>query len=167
MTRPELVRISVRFALAAAAILTHPARAIAQTRTVLSGTVTETTTGRPLAGVRVAISGSSRAALTNDRGEYRLEALTTGNYPLTAAKLGSEPATRTIHIGADALETVNISLAPGSALLPDVVVSASRIPQSPRQVAATVNVISREQVRTNPARVTDDLLREMPGVELP
>jgi len=167
MTRPELVRISVRFALAAAAILTPAARAIAQTRTVLSGTVTETTTGRPLAGVRVAISGSSRAAVTNDRGEYRLEGLTTGNYTLTAAKLGSEPATRTIHIGADALETVNISLTPGSALLPDVVVSASRIPQSPRQVAATVNVISREQVRTNPARVTDDLLREMPGVELP
>ena len=167
MTSPELARITVRLALVAAALLTPTVSAVAQTSSVLSGTVTNATTGRPLSDVRVAISGSSRAAVTNDRGEYRLEGLPAGNYILTAAKLGSEPVTRAIHIASDASVTANISLAPGSTLLTDVVVSASRIPQSPRQVAATVNVMSREQVRSNPARVTDDLLREMPGIELP
>jgi outer membrane cobalamin receptor len=167
MTRSDLVRIPVCVALVAAVMLTPISRAAAQARSILTGTVTETTTGTPIAGVRIAISGSSRAAVTNERGEYRLEGLPAGDYTLTAAKLGSEPATRSIRIPDNAPVTVNFTLAPGSALLPDVVVSATRIPQSPRQVAATVNVMSREQVRTNPARTTDDLLREMPGIELP
>jgi outer membrane receptor protein involved in Fe transport len=34
-------------------------------------------------------------------------------------------------------------------------------------VAATVNVLTPEEVRTSPARTTDDLLREVPGLELP
>jgi outer membrane receptor protein involved in Fe transport len=167
MTRPEFMRIAARVVLVAAVILTPISRAVAQAKSVLAGTVTETTTGRPLSGVRIAISGSSRAAVTDERGEYRLEGLAAGDYTLIAAKLGSEPATRIIHVAPNSSVTANIALAPGSALLPDVVVSASKIPQSPRQVAATVNVMSREQVRTNPARVTDDLLREMPGIELP
>jgi outer membrane cobalamin receptor len=54
-----------------------------------------------------------------------------------------------------------------SMLLPGVVVTASRSARPAREVAATVNVMPREVVRTNPARTTDDLLRQMPGVELP
>jgi outer membrane receptor protein involved in Fe transport len=148
-------------------ILFPVGRSFAQTSSVVSGVVTDAATGRPLSGVRIAVSGSSRAAVTNERGEYRLEGLSAGDYVLTAARLGSEPITRAIRVSDAASVNASFMLRPGSALLPDVVVSASRIPQSPRQVAATVNVMSREQVRTNPARVTDDLLREMPGVELP
>ena len=54
-----------------------------------------------------------------------------------------------------------------SVLLPGVVVSASRTARPAREVAATVNVLSREVVRTSPARTTDDLMRQAPGVELP
>jgi outer membrane receptor protein involved in Fe transport len=141
--------------------------AFAQSLSVLSGTVTDATTGAAVAGVRVGIGGSSRAAVTDDRGYYRLEGLSAGDYTITASHLGSEPAAQTVRIPVSGVVTANFSLKPGSVLLSDVVVSASRLPQSPRQVAATVNVMSREQARTNPARVTDDLLREMPGVELP
>lgn len=54
-----------------------------------------------------------------------------------------------------------------SVLLPGVVVSASRTARPAREVAATVNVLTPAVVRTSPARTTDDLMRQAPGVELP
>src|SRR3982751_290378 len=160
-------RASGRFLMLFVTALALPSTAFAQTSSLLSGTVTDAATGAALPGVRVGIGGSSRAAITDERGYYRLEGFSAGEYTVTASHLGSEPAAQTIRVPASGVVTANFSLKPGSVLLSDVVVSASRLPQSPRQVAATVNVMSREQVRTNPARVTDDLLREMPGVELP
>jgi iron complex outermembrane receptor protein len=139
----------------------------AQTFAQISGTVTDDTNGRPLAGARISINGSVRGAVTGDNGQYRIDVPAGVDYTLTASLLGREPASEVVHLTRAASVTVNFSLKPGSVLLSDVVVSASRSPQSPREVAATVNVMSREQIRTNPARTTDDLLREMPGVELP
>jgi outer membrane receptor protein involved in Fe transport len=159
-------RTSLRFLLVAAA-LAIPSVSFAQAASIVTGTVTDAATGNALQGVRIGISGSSRAAVTDDRGYYRLEGLSAGEYTVTASRLGSEPAAQTVRVPASATVTTDFALKLGSVLLSDVVVSASRVPQSPRQVAATVNVMSAEQVRTNPARVTDDLLREIPGVELP
>jgi outer membrane receptor protein involved in Fe transport len=144
-----------------------PVTTFAQASGAIYGTVTDAATGRVLGGARVSISGSSRAAITNDRGQYRIEGLSGGDYTVSASLLGSEPIARLVHVSSTATSTANFSLKPGSVLLPDVVVSATRTPESPREVAATVNVMSSEQVRTNPARTTDDLLREIPGIELP
>ena len=153
--------------LAAVAILAFPALSLGQSAPSLTGSVTDATTRQALAGVRIGVSGSSRAAVTDDQGRYHIEGLSAGDYTITASRLGTEPVAQTVHIPGSGSVSVNFALKPGSVLLSDVVVSASRIPESPRQVAATVNVMSRDQVRTNPARATDDLLREMPGVELP
>jgi outer membrane receptor protein involved in Fe transport len=157
----------VTLCVAAAIVVAYPALSIGQSTPSLNGSVIDATNGQALAGVRIGVSGSSRAAVTDDRGHYHIEGLSAGDYTITASRLGAEPAARTVHVPGSGSISVDFSLKPGSVLLSDVVVSASRIPESPRQVAATVNVMSRDQVRTNPARATDDLLREMPGVELP
>jgi iron complex outermembrane recepter protein len=143
-----------------------PAPSAAQSNGEISGTVTDSTTGRPLRDVRISVTGSARQAITNETGQYQLTLSRGSDYVITATLLGKEPASRLVHLG-DGSTTVDFALQPGSALLSDVVVSASRSPQSLREVAATVNVMSRDQIRTNPARTTDDLLREMPGIELP
>ncbi|MGH9423750.1 MAG: carboxypeptidase-like regulatory domain-containing protein, partial [Thermoanaerobaculia bacterium] len=139
----------------------------AQSGAQITGTVTDATNGSPLAGARISVTGSVRGAVTGDDGQYRIDVPGGVDYTLTASLLGREPVSEVVHLTRAARITANFSLKPGSILLSDVVVSASRSPQSPREVAATVNVMSREQIRTNPARTTDDLLREMPGVELP
>lgn len=161
------VRNLARFTVLGIFTLASASLARAQTNGALTGTITDAVSNRPLSGVRVSLSGSARAAITNESGQYRLEGLSGGDYTITASRLGLEPATQVVRMPALGPATADFALKPGSVLLSDVVVSATRSPQSPRQVAATVNVMSREQVRTNPARVTDDLLREMPGVELP
>ena len=77
--------------------------------------------------------------------------------PLPAAAQTPTPAAR---------DTVD-SAAARSVLLPGVVVTASRSARPAREVAATVNVMPRAVIRSSPARTTDDLLRQVPGIELP
>ena len=142
-----------------------PARA--QGTGAIAGTVTAAETARPLDGVRVFVAGTVRAAVTNERGQYRLEGLASGDYEVTATMVGRTPGRERVHVAAGATATADFRLATGSVLLSDIVVSATRTAEPAREVAAPVHTLSREQVRTSPARTTDDLLREMPGVELP
>jgi outer membrane receptor protein involved in Fe transport len=151
----------------ACAGLAAPTICAAQSGNDISGTITDAVTGRALSGVRISVSGSVRVAVTDQDGRYHLLAPPSQQYTVTAALLGKEPATHVVDGRSSAPIIVDFALTPGSVLLSDVIVSASRSTQSPRDVAATVNVMSREQIRTNPARTTDDVLREMPGVELP
>lgn len=159
-----------------AALQLAPSPAGAQALGAIAGTVSGATarsdsTGaaaaRPLAGARVSVVGSSRAASTDAAGRYQLGALATGDYELVVVRAGYEPGRRTVHVSAGGTARADFVLAEGSVLLSPVVVSAARTLQPTRQVAATVNTLSAEQVRTSPARATDDLLREVPGVELP
>src|SRR5205085_12286504 len=63
--------------------------------------------------------------------------------------------------------TADFALKQGSLLLSSVIVSATRTPVEANRVTSTVNVIAPEQVRQSPAREAQDLLRELPAVELP
>jgi outer membrane cobalamin receptor len=147
--------------------LTFPTVAYAQARGVISGTVTAAPTSRPLSQVRISVAGSARAAVTDDLGRYRLEGLAPGDYTLTATRIGRAPASRTVRLSDRGTAMADFTLAPGSVLLSGIVVSAERSPEAARAVAATVHVMPPEAVRTSPARTVDDLVRELPGVELP
>src|SRR5688500_1278216 len=54
------------------------APALAQSRTTISGTVTETRSGTPLASVTVTIPGTRHAALSGDGGRYVLSGVPAG-----------------------------------------------------------------------------------------
>jgi outer membrane cobalamin receptor len=150
-----------------AATMCIPLVAHAQSTGVVAGTVLGTPEAVPLADVRVSVAGSARAAVTDRVGHYRLEGLTPGEYVLNATLLGREPARRTVRVSAGGTTTADFTLAQGSALLSGVVVTAARSPVAAQAVAATMHVMPAKVIRTSPARSADDLIREMPGVELP
>ena len=56
---------------------------------------------------------------------------------------------------------------PRSTSLPEVVVSATRSERSIADVPASVTVISRERIRDTPGDSIDDVIRTVPGLELP
>jgi outer membrane cobalamin receptor len=156
-----------RHAATIALCLVIPAVARSQATGAIAGTVTAAPTAGPLADVRISVVGSERAAVTDRSGRYRIEGLTSGSYTLTATRIGRAPASKTVRLAPGAAATADFALAPGSVLLSGVVVSAARSAEAARAVAATVNVMPPEAVRTSPARTVDDLVREMPGIELP
>ncbi|HEU4587070.1 MAG TPA: TonB-dependent receptor [Gemmatimonadales bacterium] len=163
--RRPWARIARRFLLALVMALA-PATARAQDGSI-AGRVTAAPSGEPLEGVRIAVTGSARAAVTNRRGEFRIVGLSAGSYVVTASLIGREPGRRTIVVPERGTATADFALAEGSLLLSDLVVTANRADEPASRVAATVHVLSGGAITTSPARTTDDLLRELPGVELP
>lgn len=133
----------------------------------VAGTVTDSASGHPIGGARVSAVGSDAAAVSNARGEYKLASLAPGDYVISVVAAGHATVSESVHVVAGASVTKNFSLPLGSALLPQIVVSASRSPLPAKDVTATVNAMTPEQVRADPARTTDDMLRAVPGLELP
>jgi iron complex outermembrane receptor protein len=74
--------------------LLMPAAAAAQTGAV-AGRVTDTG-GRPLIGASVAVEGGEGRALTNDRGEYRLNLVPAGPVRLRASKVNYIASSRRV-----------------------------------------------------------------------
>ena len=169
IARAPVARVATRTLRLLALILPalFPGNAHGQATGAIIGTVTAAESSQPLAGAQVVIVGTRLGALTDDRGHYRIAGLTAGTYSLVATRIGREAERHAVTVTDGSTTTVDFALAEGSLLLPGVVVTASRTAEPARQIAATVNVMTSEAVRTSPARTTDDLLREMPGVELP
>jgi outer membrane receptor protein involved in Fe transport len=131
------------------------------------GTVTDARTHTPIMGARVAISAPERVAITDQRGAYTLRELPAGRYVVTTSGIGRKSDSSAVTVTAGATVTLDVSLKDGSLMLSSVVVSATRTQENAGKVASTVNVLTPEQVRQSPSRESQDMLREIPAVELP
>jgi outer membrane receptor protein involved in Fe transport len=145
-------------------LLLLPAVAAAQTGAV-SGTVSRAD-GSPIDGARVSVQLPARAVSTDQSGRYQLRGLPAGNYQVSISAVGQRLARRDVDVIAGRTTALDVRLESGPLMLSGIVTSATRTPAEASRVAATVNVLTSEQIRTSPARETQDLLREIPGVEL-
>jgi iron complex outermembrane receptor protein len=109
----------------------------------------------------------SRVAITNANGRYTLRDLAAGRYDVTITALGYKPVHKTVDVVAGQSVSADAELEAGSLMLSSVIVSATRTPVEANKVASTVNILTPEHVKTSPARESQDLLREIPGIELP
>ena len=148
---------------AALAVLAPPAKA--QRTGSLRGTVTAA--GVAVAGARVAIEIPPRVTIANETGRYAIRDVPVGHYDVLVTALGYKPWHRGVDVAAGQSATLNVALEQGSLMLSSVITTATRVPTEANVVAGTVNVLATHQIVTSPARETQDLLREIPGVELP
>lgn len=153
------------FAAAVVTVVASPRRAAAQRAGDVHGRVTGAS--GPVIGARVAIETPARVAIADDRGDYTLRSLPAGHYEVVVTALGYKPARRGVDVTANQSTTLDLSLEQGSLMLSSIVTTATRTPTEANKVATTVNVLTPYQIKTSPARESQDLLREIPGVELP
>jgi iron complex outermembrane receptor protein len=146
--------------------LVSPAIAAAQSAGSIRGTITSGDR-HAILGARVAVETPARVAITDANGRFTLRDLAPGRYDVLVTALGYKPLRRSVAVAAGQATSFDAQLEPGSLMLSSVIVSATRTPVEARQVASTVNVLTPEHVQTSPARESQDLLREIPGVELP
>lgn len=142
-----------------------PRSVMAQRLGDVSGRITAA--GSPVPGARVAIEMPPRFAIADERGSYILRGLPAGNYDIVVTALSYKSAHRVVTINANESATVDVPLERGSLMLSSVITTATRTPTEASKVATTVNVLTPYQIETSPARESQDLLREIPGVELP
>src|SRR4051812_17521417 len=169
MTRLDLRRARARaHAVVALLALASALPLGAQTRVgSVRGVVTGLESGAPIASARVAVASPARAALASERGAYVLRDLPAGRYEIVVTALGRKPRRDTVAVESGRTTTHDVALAEGSLMLSSVIVSATRTPAPANVVASTVNVLTAEHIATSPARESQDLLRDIPGVELP
>jgi len=170
MTPPLARRLSVAASLAltsAALVVATPPSVAAQRGSSIHGTVTASDTRAPIMGARVSLVSPERVTITSDAGTFILRDIPAGKYTVYASAIGKKPDSSTVTVTAGSSATLDFSLKEGSLLLSGMVVSATRTSVDASKVASTVNVLTPEQVRQNPAREAQDLLREIPAVELP
>lgn len=141
-----------------------PALAVAQTGSV-AGTITRAD-GTPIDGARISVELPARSVTSDQAGRYALRSLPAGGYRVAVSAIGQRLAQRDVEVIAGRTTTLDVRLENGPLMLSGIVTSATRTPAEASRVAATVNVLTSEQIRTSPARESQDLLREIPGVEL-
>jgi iron complex outermembrane recepter protein len=159
------MRFPTSYLVAAAVFALIPSIASAQAGAV-QGTV-RGSDGAPLGGARVSVEQPARVVTSDQSGRFTLRELPAGHYEIVVSAIGHRLARRGADVVAGQRTTLDVQLERGPLMLSGIVTSATRTPAEASRVATTVNVLTAEQIATSPARETQDLLREIPGVELP
>ncbi|WP_343743546.1 TonB-dependent receptor [Chitinophaga sp.] len=135
--------------------------AVAQQATI-SGTVRSSE--GPLRHATVRVNGTKEAAFTDKDGKYSLS-INRDTFSLTVSLMGYTPQTRSF--AGSQSTTADWSLEQASRALGEVIVSASRKPESLDNVPSSVTVLNRKTLEDNLAvtsDITQILANEVPGL---
>ena len=122
----------------------------------ITGTVSDAATGRPLAGVSVALAGKARGAVTNELGQYQLANLAEGTYRLEFNSLGYQSQTIAAVVQDDQTTFLQTKLMAAPIDLGAVTVSALR--PNVQQLIGSVDI------RLRPVTNSQEILRMVPGL---
>ncbi|HEX8329215.1 MAG TPA: TonB-dependent receptor [Hymenobacter sp.] len=130
----------------------------AQSTATLRGTVADSLSGQPLAGVSVGLQGQSGGTATDALGNFRLAGVVPGTYTLRVGALGYRGASQAVTVTAGESRTVPFTIAASALSLSEVTVSQ---PRDPNQSLAAINQIDKV---LRPVNSAQDLLRLVPGL---
>ncbi len=129
--------------------------AFAHLGTVL-GTVTDLSTGLPLRGVTVQLTGTGRATASNELGQFRFEGLLAASYKVELSLIGYKPIIIDVAVGDDEIATVKAVMATAPIELKEVVATARQ--------AHDQQLISNLDIKLRPVTNSQEILRMVPGL---
>ena len=132
--------------------------ASAQNTATLRGTVADSLSGQPLAGVSVGLQGQPGGTASDALGQFRLGGLAAGTYTLRAGALGYRAQAVPVTLKAGESQRLTLRVATTTLSLAEVTVSQ---PRDPNQSLAAISHI--DQV-LRPLNSAQDLLRLVPGL---
>ncbi len=122
----------------------------AQATGTVSGRVRDGATGRPLAGVQVTVDGR-QGTTTDTAGRYRIREVRGGWHRLRAARIGYRPAARdSVQVPGGSGVIVDFALVPQALEMMPIAVEAVSDPVLDPLVTATVQRVTRDQLRALP-----------------
>ncbi|PSL31819.1 TonB-dependent receptor [Chitinophaga ginsengisoli] len=130
-------------------------------QTVLTGTVTDKNSGKPLPGVSVSIPSSNTGVYTNESGQYRFTIPSKGHYSLQAAYLGFKTFTTNISANGSSIQT-DISLEETGLFVKPVEITSLRAGEHSPFTQSTVT--AEDIKRQNLGQDLPLLLNQQPGV---
>ena len=138
---------------------------------VVTGRVVDTV-GAPVVAAQVSVEGAAPVALTNERGEYRLDSLPAGTQALVIRKIGLAPSNTIIDLlPRQTLRVAQVQLQKAVPVLQGVVVTAraealSRVGFEDRQKRGMGRYLGPDDLaRMNPIRASE-AFRTIPGIRV-
>ncbi len=157
-----------RFRLAVAfAMIAMPAVAFGQSTGTVSGRVTDAANGRGLPEAQVVVDGTRLGAVTNENGSYTINAVPAGQRGVTVRRIGYQPVTQTVTVGAGAATTVNATLRMSAVNLSEVVVTGQGTPTERRKVGTSTASVDAATISRAQANTLDQALQgKVPGAQI-
>jgi hypothetical protein len=169
-------RTVLLFTLMLTASLT-PAATAQERRSVIRGTVVVTGTLAPIAGVRVALVGAGRVAVTDSLGRFVFDSLRAGTYLVHVRGASDETPMMEVPLAPREIIDLDVKLGPSDAvLLPELAVSAPdpepagidamRLPAEfkARQRNGLGQFLTREQIQERNPYTVADVFRGLRGI---
>ncbi|HEY3298509.1 MAG TPA: carboxypeptidase regulatory-like domain-containing protein, partial [Armatimonadota bacterium] len=129
---------------------------------IITGTVTDASSGQKLAGVNVVVAGTGLTTVTDAKGYYVITNVSPGDQKVTASLVGySDESVEKVSVLMDVTSTVDLAMTQGIVEEEQVVVKEAR-PMVQKDVVPTMYTIDRKQeemVRSDP-----NLLYQVPGL---
>src|SRR5690554_6886872 len=123
----------------------------------IRGTVTDASTGEPLAGVNIVISGTQTGTPTDGNGEFELTNINAGTYNIEARYIGYETLTKIVAVVDGQVTTLNFEFSLANTLLDDVIVVAYG-QTTKESFTGSANVIDQTSLKDVPKTSFQDAL---------
>ncbi|MCB0472606.1 MAG: carboxypeptidase-like regulatory domain-containing protein, partial [Flavobacteriaceae bacterium] len=132
-------------------------------QTVITGNVTDAKTGEPIPGASIKVVGKALGTSTDFDGNYSLKLSENPPFSIEISNLGY--ASQTFEI-TESEQTVNAALTEAENSLDEVVVSASRTPESIRESPVTIERMGVKQIKNTTTANFYEGLQNMKGVDV-
>jgi outer membrane receptor protein involved in Fe transport len=132
---------------------------------VISGTILDAATKRPVSGATVTLDGTNKRLVSGDNGAFRFPNVTPGEHTIVVRRLGYAPATRRVTVGEGATATLDIALQVAASTLDQVVVTGTVVATERKAIPNAITVITAQDIDRRGVTSMDQLFRgEVPGV---
>jgi outer membrane receptor protein involved in Fe transport len=149
---------------AVAVVLLAAPRLEAQEVGTIQGTVRAAGSGTPLGDVTVAVQGTTRGAMTDAQGRFRIVAVPVGERNVIAQVIGRARAVQAIHVAVDTVAQAEFSLTEVAAVIAPMVVSATREVQRRTDQSTTIDALEGAAIREVRAAHPSGIMQRLPGV---
>ncbi len=158
--------LTATIAVALACSLFAPRQLFAQPSGTVRGTVTDSSTGRPVAGAQVTIPGSAKGTVTGESGSYQLLGVPAGSVTVRAQRIGYGARAQTVSVTSGATATADFVLRPVATLLTTVVATGYGSTQRATVSSAISSVDSSAFAQLPVASIDNALQGRIAGVQV-
>lgn len=149
-----------------ALFLPLPGRAQKAEHGIVEGSVTSAADQSPLLGATILIQGTVLGASTDAAGKYRITNVPPGRQTITISMLGFQKERREISVAAEKTITLDLALKEIPLQADEVVVTASKRPQSLEEVPVSLSLLEGKEIERRTIVQLDQALRYVPGVNM-
>lgn len=133
---------------------------------VITGHVTGSLDGKPLAGAHVVISETSQGTVTDQAGRYTFQLKNSGKYRISVSFLGYITQERSLKFTDHQTLTADFILQPKIFESPEVEITDSRPEQAEQAVPRRMTLITAQTITENPGQNITSVLDYISGVNL-